>query len=165
MGKEYSLQEALKMAVKSEKDSHDFYRKAGSIAKNERAKKVFDLLASEEIDHLNAFFHHYHGGDLGTVEQYLASPPDLRNATFLALEKACNDGMDEQAALEIALKEEKATIDQYTMFARDIIDPLVKGIFEKVIRETQKHYDLIESEYAHVMTMVHESDQNIYVRE
>jgi hypothetical protein len=46
-----------------------------------------------------------------------------------------------------------------------MVDPLVRGIFERVIRETQKHYDLIESEYAYVMGMVHESDQDIYVRE
>ena len=35
----------------------------------------------------------------------------------------------------------------------------------RVINESQKHYDLIVEEYRHVMTMVHESDQNIYVRE
>jgi len=48
MGKEYTLEEALKLAIQGEKDSMDFYRKASSIAKNERAKKIFDLLANEE---------------------------------------------------------------------------------------------------------------------
>lgn len=165
MGKEYTVQEALKMAVQSEKDSHDFYKKASAATKNARAKDVFDLLASEEIDHLKAFFHHYKGGEFGSIDEFMASPPNLRSAVFMALEKAINEGVNEQAAMEIALKEEKATIDQYTIFAKDIIDPLVKGIFEKVIKETQKHYDLIESEYAHLMKMVHESDQNIFVRE
>ncbi|MEI8354973.1 MAG: ferritin, partial [Deltaproteobacteria bacterium] len=32
-------------------------------------------------------------------------------------------------------------------------------------RETRKHSELIEAEYAHLMRMVHESDQDIYVRE
>jgi len=32
MGKEYLLQEALKLAIKGEKDSIDFYRKAASSA-------------------------------------------------------------------------------------------------------------------------------------
>ncbi len=48
---------------------------------------------------------------------------------------------------------------------KDIIDPLVRGIFEKVVKETQGHYDMIEDEYMHVMTMVNKADQDIYVRE
>ena len=68
-------------------------------------------------------------------------------------------------ALEIALKEEKACIDQYTFLARDIVDPLVRGIFQRVVKETENHYAMIEDEYMHVMTMVDKSDQDIYVRE
>ena len=165
MGKEYSVQEALKLAIQAEKDSMDFYRRAASVTRNERARKVFDLLAGEEVGHLEAFFHHYKGGDLGDLQTFLASPPNKKNATYLALEKAISEETHEQHALEIALKEEKATIEQYTLLAKDIIDPLVRGIFEKVVKETQKHYDLIEDEYMHVMTMVDKSDQDIYVRE
>ena len=70
MGKEYTLQEALKLAIKTEKESLDFYRKAGAITKDERSKKVFGLLANEEIGHLKAFFDHYRGGDLGDIASY-----------------------------------------------------------------------------------------------
>jgi hypothetical protein len=42
---------------------------------------------------------------------------------------------------------------------------MVKAIFERVVKETQGHYDLIESEYARLMGMVHESDQDTFVRE
>jgi hypothetical protein len=34
-----------------------------------------------------------------------------------------------------------------------------------VVQETEQHYALIESEYAHIMRMVHESDQDTFVRE
>jgi rubrerythrin len=95
----------------------------------------------------------------------METPPDMKNATFQKLEKAIDEDTHEQKALEIALKEEQSCIEQYTMLLQDIIDPLVRGIFMRVINETQKHYDLIVEEYRHVMTMVHESDQNIYVRE
>ena len=67
MGKEYTLQEALKLAIKTEKESMDFYRKAGSITADERSKQVFGLLANEEIGHLKSFFQHYQGGDLGDL--------------------------------------------------------------------------------------------------
>ncbi len=165
MGKEYTVQEALKMAILSEKDSMDFYKKAASVTRNTRAKKVFRLLADEETEHLKSFFEHYSGDDFGDLDSFLQSPPDKNAPMYGALKKAIDKETHEQKALEIALQEEKSCINRYTQFARDIVDPLVRGIFERVVKETQKHYELIESEYAHVMGMVHESDQDIYVRE
>lgn len=165
MFKEYTLQEALKMAIKTEKESMDFYRRAASVSTDERSKKVFELLSKEEAGHLTAFFDHYKGGDLGDLETFLASPPDKQSATHQALEQAIVQEVHEQKALEIALKEEKACIDFYTILVKDIVDPLVRRVFETVIRETQGHHDMIEDEYMRVMTMVHSSDQNIYVRE
>jgi rubrerythrin len=165
MGKEYSLQEALKLAIKGEKDSMDFYRKAASVAKNERAKKVFELLANEEVGHLKAFFDHYQGKEFGDITSYMATPPDEKNPTYMKLVKVISEDMIEKKALELALIEEKECIGQYTQFAKGVVDPGVRSVFEHVVRETQRHYDLIESEYAHIMAMVHESDQDIYVRE
>lgn len=165
MGKEYSIHEALKLAIQAEKDSMDFYRKAASVTRNERAKKVFELLASEEMGHMKSFFDHYKGDEFGDFQALVDSPPNKKNATYLALEKAIDEETHEQKALEIALKEEKATIEQYSMLAKDIIDPLVKAVFDGVVKATQNHYAMIEDEYMHVMTMVDKSDQDIYVRE
>ena len=165
MGKEYTVQEALKLAIKAEKDSMDFYRKAASVATNERAKKVLELLASEEAGHLKAFFDHYKGGDFGDLASYMGSPVDEKNPTYMKLMKATDGTIIEKKALELAMIEEKECIGQYTQLAQGVVDPSVRAIFERVVQETQRHYDLIESEYAHIMTMVHETDQNIYVRE
>jgi len=165
MGKEYTMQEALKLAVQAEKDSMDFYRRASSITKNERAKKVFDLLANEEVGHLKLFFDHYKGGEFGDLKSFMDSPPDKKSATFLALEKALDENTHEKKALEIAMKEEKATVETYTLIAKDIVDPMVKAVFTQVVKETQNHYDMIEDEYMHVMKMVDKSDQDTYVRE
>lgn len=165
MGKEYSLEEALKLAIQGEKDSMDFYRKASSVAKNERAKKIFDLLANEEVGHLKAFFQHYRGKEFGDVESFMKTPPDTNNPTYKALLKTIGEATAEKQALEIAMKEEKTVVNQYTVMAKDIVDPLVKGVFGRVIKETQGHYDMIEDEYMHVMRMVDKTDQDTYVRE
>jgi rubrerythrin len=165
MVKEYTLQEALKLAIKTEKESMDFYRKAGSITADERSKKVFGLLANEEAGHLKAFFDHYKGGELGDMASFLDSPADKLSATHIALEQALAADVHEQKALEIALQEEKACIELYTVIVKDIVDPLVRRVFETVIKETQGHHDMIEDEYMRVMAMVHSSDQDIYVRE
>ena len=165
MGKEYTLQEALKLAIRTEKESMDFYQKAASLTADQRSKQVFGLLANEEIGHLKAFFNHYQGGDLGDLASYLDRPPDKLSATHLALEQALVEDVHEQKALEIALQEEKSCVELYTILVKDIVDPLVRRVFEKVIKETQGHHDMIEDEYMRVMAMVHRSDQDIYVRE
>jgi rubrerythrin len=165
MPKEYLKQEALKLAIKGEKDSIDFYRKAAENAKNERAKKVFELLANEEVGHLKSFFQYYKGGEFGDVESYMKTPPDTSNPTYKALLKAVGEATMEKQALEIAMKEEKSVVDHYTVLAQDIIDPLVKSIFERVVKETQGHYDMIEDEYMHLMKMVDKTDMDTFVRE
>lgn len=165
MGKEYTVQEALRLAIRAEKESMDFYRKAASITRNARGKKVFLILADEEKEHLKSFFEHFNGDEFGDLVSFLESPPDKNSPMVAELRKAVDMQTHEQKALEIALREEKACIDRYSQFARDIVDPLVRSIFERVVRETRKHYEVIESEYAHVMGMVHDSDQDIYVRE
>ena len=165
MGREYTLQEAISLAIKAEKDSMDFYRRAASVAKNERAKKVLEMLANEEVGHLKAFFDHYKGTEFGDLTSYLNSPVDTKNPTYMKLEKAINEDVAEQKALELALAEEKECIGQYTQLAQGVVDPAVRSVFERVVKETQGHYALIESEYAHIMGMVHETDQDIFVRE
>jgi rubrerythrin len=165
MGREYSLQEAVGLAIKAEKDSMDFYRMAASVAKNERSKKVLDMLANEEVGHLKAFFDHYKGTEFGDLTTYMNSPVDKKNPTYMKLEKSMSEDMPEKKALELALVEEMACIGQYTQLAQGVVDPAVRSVFLRVIQETQGHYALIESEYAHIMGMVHESDQDIFVRE
>ncbi len=165
MGREYSLQEALSLAIKAEKDSMDFYLKAASATKNPRAKKVLELLAQEEAGHLKSFFDHYKGAEFGSFSTYINSPADTKNPAYMKLEKALDSNIIEQTALELALLEEKECIGQYTQLAQGVVDPAVRSVFERVVKETQGHYMLIESEYAHIMGMVHETDQDTFVRE
>ena len=165
MGKEYTLQEAIRLAIKAEKDSMDFYRRAASVTKNDRAKRVLEMLANEEVGHLKAFFDHYKGSEFGDLSSFINSPVDKKNPTYIKLEKAISEDMVEQKALELALIEEMDCIGQYTQLADGVVDPVVRSVFQRVVKETKEHYALIESEYAHIMGMVHESDQDTFVRE
>ena len=49
MPQEFNLQNALKLAAQTEKNVMDFYLHAASVVKNPKAKKVFELLAREEL--------------------------------------------------------------------------------------------------------------------
>lgn len=143
MGKEYTLDEALKLAIRTEKDSMDFYRKAGSMSTDLRCKRIFHVLANEEMGHLKAFLQHYQGGKQENLAWIMDAPPHP-SGNGLARDKALERELTEQDALEIALQEEKACVELYTILAKDIVDPLVRRVFEVVIRESQDLYEMIE---------------------
>jgi rubrerythrin len=165
MPQEYKMQEAIKLAIQTEKNVMDFYTRAADITKNPRGKKVFNLLASEEREHASHFFHLYKGSDLGSFEQFMAAPPHPDSVMLKELTKALDENIHERKAMEIALREEEDLAKNLTQTASNIGDPAVKAVFEKMAKETRDHYALIESEYAHLMGMVHETDIDTYVRE
>ncbi len=165
MPQELKLLEAIKLAIQTEKDVMDFYLRAASLTNNERGKKVFELLAREEREHAGHFFKIYTGSDLGSFEDFMAKPPASNHAMLKALEKALDENIHERKAMELALREEEDLAKSLRMTASHIVDPAVRAVFDRMVEETETHYALIESEYAHMMGMVHETDIDTYVRE
>lgn len=165
MPQEFSMQQAIREAIQTEKDVMDFYTQAAEITANERAKKVFTTLAKEEREHAGNFFHIYTGTDLGSFDEFMARPPRDASAMLHQLKKALDEKVHERRAMEIALAEEQDLARNLRATAGRIVDPGVKSIFEKMARETEDHYQIIESEYAHLMGMVHETDIDTFVRE
>lgn len=165
MPQEMKLLEAIKIAIQTEKDVMDFYLKAAALTNNERGKKVFELLAKEEREHAGHFFKIYTGSDLGSFEDFMAQPPKSNHAMLKQLEKALDENTHERKAMELALQEEEDLVKNLRMTASHIVDPTVRAVFDRMAEETETHYAIIESEYAHLMAMVHETDIDIYVRE
>ena len=157
--------EAIKLAIQTEKDVMDFYLKAASLTNNERGKKVFEQLAKEEREHAGHFFKIYTGSDLGSFEEFMAQPAKTNHAMLKQLEKALDENVHERKAMELALAEEEDLLKNLRMTASHIVDPAVRTVFDRMAEETEIHYATIESEYAHMMGMVHETDIDTYVRE
>ena len=165
MNQEPTLLDAIKQAIQTEKDVMDFYLKAAAMTSNERGKKVFEQLAREEREHAGHFFDIYTGSDLGSFEEFISTPPSKGHALLKQLEKALDENVHDRKAMELALKEEEDLATNLRMTASRIVDPAVRAVFERMARETETHYAIIESEYAHLMGMVHETDIDTYVRE
>ncbi len=165
MNQEPTLLDAIKQAIQTEKDVMDFYLKAAVLTNNARGKKVFEQLAKEEREHAGHFFEIYTGSDLGSFEDFIAMPPSKGHVMLKQLEKALDENVHERKAMELALKEEEDLVKNLQMTASRIVDPAVRAVFERMARETENHYAIIESEYAHMMGMVHETDIDTYVRE
>jgi rubrerythrin len=165
MPQEFNMQEALRLAIQTEKDVMDFYNKAAALTKNERGRKVFSQLAKEEYEHAGHFFQIYSGKDLGSFDEFMARPAKTEHAMLRELEKALGENVHERKAMQIALKEEEDLAKSLRLTATKIVDPGVRAVFERMAKETENHFALIESEYAHLMAMVHETDIDTYVRE
>jgi rubrerythrin len=133
--------------------------------KNQDARKTFELLAREEREHAGQFFRIYTGGDIPSLEAFLDSPFDNESSWVASITRLVGSDFTEQKALELAMDREKNLEEALLETAAKISDTAVRTVFELNAKETHNHYLLIESEYARLMGMVHESDMDTYVRE
>jgi len=165
MPQEFNHQQAIKMAVQTEKELMTFYRQATAIAVHPGAKQVFERLARDEEEHVSHFFRHYRGTEFGTLEEFVNAPCQFESTMLKELNALIDDEVKERRAMEIALKKEDQLEQGLRNTAKQIVDPGVRIIFDQMAKETRNHYEIIESEYARLMGMVHESDIDTYVRE
>jgi len=159
------VQEAIKRSLQTEKNAMLFYQYGAQQFKDGAAKRTFELLAGEEREHAGHFYRIYKGSDIPSLEGFLASPPDNENDWLATAKKLCGAELNEQKALEIALEKEKNLEEALRDMAGKINDPEVRAVYDLNVKETHNHYLLIESEYARIMGMVHESDMDTFVRE
>ncbi|MDY0269180.1 ferritin-like domain-containing protein [Trichloromonas sp.] len=165
MPQELKMQEALKQAIHAKKNLMDFYLKAAEVNKNPEGKRVLEQLAKEVRENVARFFDYYKGSDLGPFNDFINAPPHPDSAMLVSLQKALNANMSERKVRELALKEEEDMEKNFIMLAQKVVDPMARVVLEQVAKETRNHYDIIESEYARTMGMVHETDIDTYVRE
>jgi rubrerythrin len=160
-----TVPEAVRRSIQTEKNAMDFYRLAALEMRDADAKRVFEVLAEEERGHAATFYDVYTGADILSLQAFLADPPLHESDWISALDRIIGAGFNEQKALELAMQKELQLEEAMTRMVERIPEPAVKEVFELNIRSTHNHYLMIESEYARVMGMVHESDMDIYVRE
>jgi rubrerythrin len=157
--------EAVRRSIQTEKNAMDFYVRGAAQMKNSDARKVFELLAREEREHASWFYNVYTGDDIPDLDTFLNSGPAVDSDWLTELEKIGVVDLDERRALELAMEKERKLADHLRKMAEKIADPDVRQVFEDNARSTDNHYQLIESEYARLMGMVHETDIDTFVRE
>ena len=159
------LKDAVRRAMQTEKNAMDFYLRGAEMMKNAEAKKVFALLAREESEHAEWFYNVYPGDDIADLQEFLKSGADQDSEWMTELSQLNAAGFDERKAMELAMDKEKKLAEHLRALAEKIEDPKVREIFEQNATSTDHHYQIIESEYARLMGMVHESDMDTFVRE
>lgn len=156
---------ALRNSIQTEKNAMDFYRLAAGHMKDPEAKRTFELLAREEREHARWFYQIYKGEEIPDFEAFMAQPQAGESDWLSDLEKALVSDFNERKAMELAMGKELKLEKSLRQMAAGLSDPEVRKVYELNADSTHNHYILIESEYARLMGMVHETDIDTFVRE
>lgn len=159
------IQEAIKRSIQTEKNAMSFYILGAQKMKNPEARRTFELLAKEEREHAAQFHRIYKGAEIPSLDAFLNSPPDNESSWVSTIARLISADFSEQKALELAMEREKNLEAALLDAASKIDDQEIKAVYELNAKETHHHYLLIESEYARLMGMVHETDIDTFVRE
>lgn len=165
MPQEYVHQEAIKVAIESEKQLMCFYQKAAEMVADEGGRQVFNRLSEEKKEHVGAFFRHYRGKEFGPYDEFISTPCPAEAEVMKELNEIIDGSVKERRAREIAMAKEEQIEKMLRSRAKQIVDPGVRVIFDQMANESKNHYAIIESEYAHFMGMPHETDIDTFVRE
>ena len=165
MQESVDIQEAVRRSIQTEKNAMDFYTLCARHMKDAEAVKTFELLAREEREHADWFFKVYKGGGIGSFSEFINREPSQDSDWLGEKERQLLPTLDERKAMELAMEKEQQLEKHLRNMAEKIGDPEVRAVYEANAKSTHNHYLLIESEYARLMGMVHETDIDTYVRE
>ena len=162
---ETSVQKAIRKSIETEKNAMYFYRMGAAKMEDKAARELFELLAREEKEHAGHFKSIYKGADIPSLEDYLETPPDNASQWLVSISSLIESDFTARKAMELAMEREKILEEELLKFADGVFDTEVKKVFQMNAKETANHYQMIESEYARHMAMVHETDIDTFVRE
>lgn len=169
IGRQYimniDIQEAIKRSIQTEKNAMNFYQLGAQQMKDSDARRTFEILAREEREHAAQFYKIYTGTDIPSLDEFLDALVDNESSWIVTITRSISSDFTEKKALELAMEKEKNLEETLRATAAKIDDPEIKAVFELNANETQHHYEMIESEYARLMGMVHETDMDTFVRE
>ncbi len=147
MCEQMDVQKALKKAMQTEKDAMDFYRFAAGQMPDDKARRSFELLANDEMQHARMFFNAYKGGDVPSFDAFIQAPPDSNSSWWKGLQHLLLSEFDERKALELAIEQEEALEKSLRATARQISDPEIRAIYEANASSTHGHALLVTEDY------------------
>lgn len=159
------VQDAIKRSILTEKKAMIFYRMAARHMKNDEARNLFEMLANEEREHAQQFYCLYQRDDIPDFDSFMDKTSEAELEWLSSREKLLLSDLGVRKAMELAMHKELKLEKQLREIAVNIKNPEVRKVFEENAKSTNHHYQLIESEYAHLMGMVHETDIDTFVRE
>jgi rubrerythrin len=156
------IEEAVRVAIVTEKNSFDFYRSAAVVATNSSVRCLCEQLAKEKAKRLEQVMGLYPGSEFGDMESLLANPPNLTSPQHRTLLSDLTGSTGAKEALEVALQEEEICLDRYSVLMAALRAPAVHAVFQEALQATLRHCEAIREEY---QRLVGWGSQDLPVRE
>lgn len=140
---------ALFEAIKAESDGYSFYKMAANSSQDEQGRRVFDQLASEELDHKRFLTAQYRSVmETGKTDETvkLGQRADLSGASPIFSERIksrLQDAHFEMSALSIGVQLELGSMSYYKEQAAQTSDATVKRFFEELAEWEKEHYEAL----------------------
>lgn len=148
MNQSKALREALRSALRAEKDAMDFYRAASERLTDPEAAALFAGLAREERQHAYSFYTLDRDEDLPPFEELLDASPDTSGSWWRALRKLEAENFTAEAALRLAIEEERRLEAELRAAAEEIGEPQARSIYLANANSTHCHCRGLEQLYA-----------------
>jgi len=165
MPQELSTHDAIAMVIDNQKSLIGFYSSAAELAENGTARQVFTRLADETRNRLAHYCHFHYGKGRFEFDSFMATPMPGGTVMLHELQEQLNPVMNDYQARELAMREELDIEKRLKLYADRVLNPVAREILRQAADEMGRHAAIIESEFAHTMRMVHETDINTFVRE
>lgn len=165
MHQELSTHDAVTFVIETQKSLVGFYQHAAELVDNADGRRVFARLAEETRNRLARYYHRHYGSGAFDFEGFMTSPMLGDSAMLHELGRQIAVDLNGHQARNLAMQEEFDIERRLNLYAGHVINPVAREILRQAAEETGQHAQIIESEYAHTMGMVHETDINTFVRE
>lgn len=138
-------EDSLDLAIDLEKEGHEYYTQHAKKAENPLSKKVLETLAAMELDHIEVVKKIAEGKSVTADELKKIDVEQKVKGVFDEFSESERKGWKEQdsSAYEHALKLETKLAELYKQLAKETSDSEEKDFFHALMREEDKHYELI----------------------
>ena len=147
---------ALDVAIQTEKDGREFYKRAAENTTDGGGKVLFTSLADDELEHLGllesqrqALAKEGHWQP-GSDAEWRERPARVEGAPVFsraALAENVNAYTSDLSALRMAFLIEKDAVAFYTKAAANTEDPGTKEMYQRLVEMEKEHQRILEEEY------------------
>ena len=148
------LEAAVEKARKLEMDGAEYYAKLAEKCSVEAGQKMFHSFASDERRHQRIIEDVAKG--IGVDVDSMPMPRDEIRTIFSKAAEDVDAGAvvtaDERQAVRVALQMETESYNLYVEAAKAAQDEVVTKLFERLAREENQHYEMLENTLEYVET-------------
>ena len=144
---------ALEAAMQNERIGYSFYTKAAELTKDEKGKKMFQALASDEQEHLHIL--QTQADSLKDANGWVSiekakrgrkpsSPPTLFPEGEDEVKKLIKRRTSDLDALDIAMEMEKQSYNRYLKEGQKAKDLTAKAVYDYLCGEENNHFAVLQ---------------------